>query len=92
MRSSPAAANGEISYSNQPDKSRVDWKEHANYTCDEGFVLAGNMTRSCGYSRTDGSLGQWDLIASPAVLVSVDPKRRPRANSHISPEQLKKLR
>ena len=51
--------NGEISYSKPPDKNRVDWNEHANYSCDGGFALAGNMTRTCGYSRSDVGLGQW---------------------------------
>ena len=60
--------NGQISYSKPPDKNRVDWNEHANYTCDQGFVLEGNMTRTCGYSRTVGVLGQWSLDREPSCV------------------------
>ena len=60
--------NGAISYSNPPDKNKVDWNEHANYTCDQGFVLEGNMTRICGYSRSDGRLGQWSLDREPSCV------------------------
>ena len=60
--------NGEISYSKPPEMNRVDWNEYANYTCDKGFVLAGNMTRTCGYSRTDDGLGQWGPDHEPSCV------------------------
>ena len=70
--------NGEVSYSNQPDKNRVYWNEHvhANYTCDQGFVLAGNMTRTCGYSRTDGGLGQWVPDREPSCVGEYRSKKK----------------
>ena len=68
--------NGEISYSKPLDRNRVEWNEHANYTCDQGFVLAGNMTRTCGYSSTDGSLGQWGPDREPSCVGEYRSKKK----------------
>ena len=68
--------NGEISYSKPQDKNRVDWNEHANYTCDGGFGLAGNMMRTCGYSTTDGGLGQWVPDHEPSCVGEYRSKKK----------------
>ena len=60
--------NGKISYSKLPDKNRVDWNEQANYTCDQGFVLEGNKTRTCGYPTTEVGLGQWSPDREPICV------------------------
>ena len=69
-------SNGEITYSKSPEKNRVDWNEHANYTCHQGFVLAGNMTRTCGYSRTDGGFGQWGPDREPSCVGEYRSKKK----------------
>ena len=64
----PEPPNGNISYSKSPDKNRVDWREQAIYTCDQGFEIEGNMTRTCGYPTTKGGWGQWSPDRQPSCV------------------------
>ena len=77
VRSSPAAPKRrDLLLQNHRRRTGVDWNEHANYTCDQGFVLAGNMTRTCGNSSTDGSLGQWGPNRDPSCVGEYRSKKK----------------
>ena len=91
----PQPPNGNISYSKSPYKNRVDWNEQANYTCDQGFEIEGNKTRTCGYPTTKGGLGQWSPERQPSCVGEcwLIKKKRPRVHSHdfccnVTPSQL----
>ena len=55
----PPPQNGNVTYSTPPSNNKIAWNEKATFSCNLGYALEGDKTRTCFYSKNEGVFGQW---------------------------------